>query len=72
MVLEKQGDSILGWAQCWLKKHFRRVWNEWLLVGGLALGADRRAPPGACVVKRIYILEANGELIQVNLWVTLN
>lgn len=55
MVLEEQGDSTLGWMQCWLKKHFRRVWNEWLLVGGLALGADRRVPPGACVVKHLYL-----------------
>lgn len=54
MVLKEQEDNTLGWMQSWLNKHFRKVWNERLLAGGSALGADHRAPPGACAVKHLY------------------
>ena len=40
--------------QSWFNKHFRKVRKEGLLAGGPALGADHRAPPGACAVKHLY------------------
>lgn len=54
-VLEEKGESTLRWMQSWLNKHFRRTWNEWLLFGGIAPGADPRTPSGAWVAKHLCL-----------------